>query len=185
MGIVQKVNMVPMQIAFGLSQGIMPLISYNFARHTVGEHRRQTCARCSHVQPHRQDKKRIQKNVQGVGTSSMMSRALGSKDYGLVRRSSAFGFYCTLIAGVLFSLFFTILHNPLLHLLGADAETSADTRSWCRCWRAGRPLLPVPCKPSPHLRSRELHQTSSFFGKREKTLMSVSGPLCSDRTGRW
>ena len=34
-------------------------------------------------------------NLFGVGTSSMMSRALGSKDYGLVRRSSAFGFYCT------------------------------------------------------------------------------------------
>ncbi len=35
MGIVQKVNMVPMQIAFGLSQGIMPLISYNFASGNV------------------------------------------------------------------------------------------------------------------------------------------------------
>lgn len=31
MGIAQKVNMIPMQIAFGLSQGIMPLISYNYA----------------------------------------------------------------------------------------------------------------------------------------------------------
>lgn len=31
MGIVQKINMVPMQIALGFSQGIMPLISYNYA----------------------------------------------------------------------------------------------------------------------------------------------------------
>lgn len=31
MGISQKISMVPMQICFGLSQGIMPLISYNFA----------------------------------------------------------------------------------------------------------------------------------------------------------
>ncbi|MCI8524695.1 MAG: MATE family efflux transporter [Oscillospiraceae bacterium] len=31
MGIAQKVNMVPVQIAFGLSQGIMPLVSYNYA----------------------------------------------------------------------------------------------------------------------------------------------------------
>lgn len=31
MGIVQKINMVPLYIAFGLSQGIMPLISYNYA----------------------------------------------------------------------------------------------------------------------------------------------------------
>ena len=31
MGIVQKINMVPLNIALGLSQGIMPLISYNYA----------------------------------------------------------------------------------------------------------------------------------------------------------
>ena len=30
MGIAQKVNMVPMQVALGFSQGIMPLISYNY-----------------------------------------------------------------------------------------------------------------------------------------------------------
>ena len=31
MGIVQKINMVPLNIALGFSQGIMPLISYNYA----------------------------------------------------------------------------------------------------------------------------------------------------------
>ena len=31
MGITQKVNMVPMYVAMGLSQGIMPLVSYNYA----------------------------------------------------------------------------------------------------------------------------------------------------------
>ena len=31
MGITQKINMVPMNIAMGLSQGIMPLISYSYA----------------------------------------------------------------------------------------------------------------------------------------------------------
>lgn len=31
MGIAQKVNMVPLQVALGFSQGIMPLISYNYA----------------------------------------------------------------------------------------------------------------------------------------------------------
>ncbi len=31
MGIAQKINMVPMYIAMGLSQGLMPLISYNYA----------------------------------------------------------------------------------------------------------------------------------------------------------
>ena len=41
-------------------------------------------------------------NLFGVGTSSMMSRALGRKDYKTVSESSAFGFYCSL-EGVKFS----------------------------------------------------------------------------------
>ena len=35
MGITRKVDMVPFQVAMGLSQGIMPLISYNFASGNV------------------------------------------------------------------------------------------------------------------------------------------------------
>lgn len=31
MGIVQKIYMIPMQITLGSSQGVMPLISYNFS----------------------------------------------------------------------------------------------------------------------------------------------------------
>ena len=37
MGIAQKINMVPFQIALGFSQGIMPLVSYTYAS---GNHRR-------------------------------------------------------------------------------------------------------------------------------------------------
>lgn len=35
MGIAQKINMVPLQIALGMSQGIMPLVSYNYASGNV------------------------------------------------------------------------------------------------------------------------------------------------------
>ena len=35
-------------------------------------------------------------NLFGVGSSSMMSRALGRRDYDTVYRSSAFGFYCSI-----------------------------------------------------------------------------------------
>lgn len=38
-------------------------------------------------------------NLFGVGTSSMMSRALGRKDFDTVSRSSAFGFYGCVISG--------------------------------------------------------------------------------------
>ena len=66
-------------------------------------------------------------NLFGVGSSSMMSRALGSKDYETVRRSSAFGFYCSLICGVVFSLMCLVFREPLLVLLGADGSTAGAT----------------------------------------------------------
>lgn len=69
-------------------------------------------------------------NLFGVGSSSMMSRALGSKDYETVHRSSAFGFYCSLICGVLFSLVCTVFQDPLLDLLGADAGTREATAAY-------------------------------------------------------
>lgn len=69
-------------------------------------------------------------NLFGVGTSSMMSRALGRKDYETVKRSSAFGFYCSLFSGILFSLLCTVFKAPLLTTLGADEATRAATDSY-------------------------------------------------------
>ena len=71
-------------------------------------------------------------NLFGVGSSSMMSRALGRKDYDTVRRSSAFGFYCALVSGILFSVFFTLFQTPLLWLLGADSGTAAATGEYLK-----------------------------------------------------
>lgn len=69
-------------------------------------------------------------NLFGVGSSSMMSRALGRKDFDTVSRSSAFGFYCSVICGALFSLLCTVFQQPLLVVLGADASTLEATRSY-------------------------------------------------------
>ena len=66
-------------------------------------------------------------NLFGVGSSSMMSRALGRKDYETVYRSSAFGFYCALLCGIVFSLLCTVFQVPLLAMLGADTDTAAVT----------------------------------------------------------
>lgn len=71
-------------------------------------------------------------NLFGVGSSSMMSRALGRKDYDAVRKSSAFGFYCALFSGLLFSLVCVILQRPLLVLLGANANTMAATEGYLK-----------------------------------------------------
>lgn len=58
----------------------------------------------------------------------MMSRALGSKQYDLVKRSSAFGLLLLCcFCGILFSMLCTVFCVPLLKLLGADASTAEAT----------------------------------------------------------
>lgn len=71
-------------------------------------------------------------NLFGVGSSSMMSRRLGKKDYDGVLRSSAIGFYCALLCGLLFSVFYTAFHTPLLTVLGADRMTVDATGQYLR-----------------------------------------------------
>ena len=69
-------------------------------------------------------------NLFGVGTSSMMSRALGRREYDMVRRSSAMGFYCALFCGTLFAMLCTLGKGPLLVLLGADEATTPATAAY-------------------------------------------------------
>ena len=71
-------------------------------------------------------------NLFGVGSSSMMSRGLGRKDYDTVYRSSAMGFYCALVCGLLFSAFYTTFHTPLLNVLGADSGTVGATANYLK-----------------------------------------------------
>ena len=69
-------------------------------------------------------------NLFGVGCSSMMSRALGVKDYDTAKRTSAFGLYCSVFAGLLISVIITIFKSPVLSLLGADEITSKATADY-------------------------------------------------------
>ncbi len=69
-------------------------------------------------------------NLFGVGASSMMSRALGRKEYDTVRRSSATGFYFALFSAMAFSLLYTSFRGPFLQVLGADDTTEAATAAY-------------------------------------------------------
>lgn len=69
-------------------------------------------------------------NLFGVGSSSMMSRALGRRDYDTVAKSSTFGFWCAILSGLAFSLLCTLFKGPLLSLLGADATTRTATEAY-------------------------------------------------------
>ena len=81
-------------------------------------------------------------NLFGVGTSSMMSRALGRKEYDTVRRASAFGFYCTVFCSILFSLIYMTAKGPLLVLLGTDADTLTATGEYMK-WTVACGAVPA------------------------------------------
>ena len=71
-------------------------------------------------------------NLFGVGTSSMMSRALGRKEFETVKKSSVFGFYCALAFALMFSLLCTVFKQPLLILLGATPKTIDATAAYMK-----------------------------------------------------
>lgn len=71
-------------------------------------------------------------NLFGVGSSSLMSRSLGKKEYEMVRKSSAFGFYCALLCGGLFAFFYTVFRGPLLVMLGTDVSTVYATGEYLK-----------------------------------------------------
>lgn len=81
-------------------------------------------------------------NLFGVGSSSMMSRALGRKDYDTVSRSSAFGFYCSLICGILFSSAYLAFSGDFLKLLGAGPDTAKATAGYLK-WTVGFGATPA------------------------------------------
>ena len=69
-------------------------------------------------------------NLFGIGTSSMMSRALGAKDSDTVRKSAAFGFYGSVFSGLLMAVLAYLFLNPLMRVLGATEDTLAATRAY-------------------------------------------------------
>ena len=69
-------------------------------------------------------------NLFGVGSSSMMSRAMGRKDFDTVRKSSAFGFYCAVGGGLLISLICGVFEVPILTLMGAEESTYEATAGY-------------------------------------------------------
>ena len=69
-------------------------------------------------------------NLFGTGTSSLMSRALGVKDYDTFKRTSSFGFYSGIILSLLFSVFTAVFNTPLLKLLGASGANIEPTRDY-------------------------------------------------------
>lgn len=69
-------------------------------------------------------------NLFGTGSASLMSRALGRKDYDVVTRTSVFGFYCAVFLSIVYAIICIIFRVPLLGLLGADEATFAGANDY-------------------------------------------------------
>jgi len=85
-------------------------------------------------------------NLFGVGTASLISRSMGANDYEMAKKAGAFGFWCALGAGVLFSLLCASFLPNLLRLLGATAENAVQTSDylfWTICLGATPAILNV------------------------------------------
>lgn len=69
-------------------------------------------------------------NLFGVGASSIMSRALGQKDYERVKRASATGIYFGLVFAALLSLASIVFNGAVLKILGTTQEALAVTKQY-------------------------------------------------------
>lgn len=71
-------------------------------------------------------------NLFGVGSSSMMSRALGRGELDTVRQSASFGFWGSVISGLILSLLSFAFLTPLMRILGATDAALAATGAYMR-----------------------------------------------------
>lgn len=62
-------------------------------------------------------------NIYGQGGSSLISRLLGQNDTDSVKRVSAFCFYIAMVTGFILAVAMSVLHKPILSMLGADSAT--------------------------------------------------------------
>lgn len=101
-------------------------------------------------------------NLFGVGTGSLMSRALGIKDYDTVKKTSAFGIYSAALCGIIFSFVAIIFHDPILNLLGsqsADYAATSEYMKWTVLFGAVPTILNVVMAYMVRSEGSSLHAT--------------------------
>jgi len=101
-------------------------------------------------------------NLFGVGTGSLMSRALGKKDYMTVLKTSSFGFYASLFCGILFSVIAVIFQRPIITLLGStslDREATLEYMTWTVFFGAAPAILNVVISNMVRSEGAAMHAT--------------------------
>ncbi|MDE7232703.1 MAG: MATE family efflux transporter [Lachnospiraceae bacterium] len=92
-------------------------------------------------------------DIFGLGGSSVISRLFGQKLDDDGKRLSVFCFYGALLCGILVTALLMIFRQPVLHLLGADAETMSYASQYYTFIALGAPFIIVTYTPSNLLRT--------------------------------
>lgn len=99
-------------------------------------------------------------NIFGQGGSSVISRLLGQQNVREIRRVSSFGFYITIILGVVFAAFMLIFRASLLNVLGADSDTFFHASNYYTYLVIGAPVIMLSFIHSNYLRSEGMSKES-------------------------
>ncbi len=99
-------------------------------------------------------------NIFGQGGSSLLSRLLGKQEAEGARRVSAFCFYVSIAFGVVVGALMLLLRGPILHLLGANAETFAYAAPYYTWMAIGAPFVVLSFIHTNLLRSEGMSRES-------------------------
>ena len=102
-------------------------------------------------------------DIFGVGGSSMVSRLMGQKQKEDTKRISALCFYGAFILGIIFAFLLFLLKEPLLILLGTDANTYSHASDYYTYIVLGAPFI-LACNTPMNLLRTEGLATSSMIG---------------------
>lgn len=102
-------------------------------------------------------------DIFGLGGSSVISRLFGQKRDDDGKRLSVFCFYAAFLCGIFVMVVMLILRQPILHLLGADADTMEYASQYFTYIVLGAPFIIVSYTPSNLLRT-EGFATASMTG---------------------
>lgn len=92
-------------------------------------------------------------DIFGLGGSSVISRLFGQRRDNDGKRLSVFCFYAAFLCGILIEVLMLLLRQPILYLLGADAETFAYALQYYTYLALGAPFIIVSYTPSNQLRT--------------------------------
>ena len=87
-------------------------------------------------------------DIFGLGGSSLLSRLLGQRKEADAKRLSAVCFYASLALGLVIAALMLLLKNPILTLLGADAETWQHAGAYYTWLAVGAPFVVVSFTPA-------------------------------------